>query len=256
MRPGLGLTSLGEAAAEVPFSLSHISAGYGPVTVLRDVTVTLQAGSIVALLGPNGAGKTTLLRVASGLLQPSTGTVSVYGRDVTGVRSEDLARCGVCHIPEGRAIFRDLTVAENLALQSPPRQARQGSERAFEAFPLLRSRLSQLAGTLSGGEQQMLALARAYATRPSIVLLDEVSMGLAPKAVDAIFEFIERLAAEGVAILLVEQYVARALTIAVYAYVLDNGTIGFEGPPSEIDQDEVFKTYTHTDKSQPGAGPN
>ena len=224
-------------------TLSGVNAGYADVQVLRDVTVVVPEGSVVSLLGPNGAGKTTLLRTASGLLRPSAGRILIDGDDVTGDAPHRLASRGVCHIPEGRGIFRTLTVRENLVAQAGPTPAEDAVARAVEAFPILGERLSQVAGTLSGGEQQMLALARARVTEARLVLLDEVSMGLAPLIVDEIFAFIERLAASGSSILLVEQYVTRALAISDFVYLLNKGTIAFAGEPGELDEEQVFKGY-------------
>src|SRR6202022_190270 len=156
--------------------------------------LAVEAGTIAALLGPNGAGKTTLLKVASGLMRPAAGTVMVAGRDATAMSPSRRARLGLCLVPEGRGIFPRLTVRENLRLQGPPWAKDAPVEAALEAFPILRDRLGQRAGTMSGGQQQMLALARCYLARPSIVLLDEVSMGLAPRIVDEIFASIQALA--------------------------------------------------------------
>ena len=233
--------------------LDHVTAGYGETTVLRDVSLGVPAGSIVALIGPNGAGKTTLLRVASGLLRPTRGRLLVGGTDVTGRPPHALAASGICHIPEGRGVFPDLSVRENLLLFSPPGREEQSLARAVQAFPRLGERLSQRAGTMSGGEQQMLALARSYTVspgdrgQPSVVLLDEVSMGLAPRIVDEIFLFLARLADEGAALLLVEQYVTKALAMADYVYVLDRGRIGFAGEPAELEGTDVFAHYLGTE---------
>src|SRR4051812_1621398 len=222
------------------FELREVSAGYGDTTVLRDVSLAVPDGSVVALLGPNGAGKTTLLRVASGLLKPSAGDVLLDDERVTNQPPNALARRGVCHIPEGRGIFRSLSVRENLQLQSTDGDS---VERATAVFPRLGERLGQLAGTMSGGEQQMLALARAYVQRPSVVLLDEVSMGLAPKIVDEIFDFLLQLARDGASLLLVEQYVTRALAIADYVYLLNKGRVVFAGEPTELAAEDVFDQY-------------
>jgi branched-chain amino acid transport system ATP-binding protein len=223
--------------------LEGVEAGYGDATVLRDLDLVVPDGSVVSLLGPNGAGKTTLLRAASGLLEPSAGRLVLDGADVTGLPPHELVARGVCHIPEGRGIFRTLTVRENLVSQAPSTPPGEAVERAVEAFPILGERLSQTAGTLSGGEQQMLALARAYATDARLVLLDEVSMGLAPLVVDEIFAFVERLAAEGRSLLLVEQYVTRALAISDFVYLLNKGRLVFAGEPGELDEQQVFRGY-------------
>jgi branched-chain amino acid transport system ATP-binding protein len=223
--------------------LRDITAGYGDTTVLRNVTLQVPSGSVVALLGANGAGKTTLLRVASGLLRPSAGRIEIDGDDVTAAPAHRLVERGLCHVPEGRGIFRSLTVRENLLLQSPPGRERAAIDRAAGVFPTLGQRLEQVAGTLSGGEQQMLALARSYVQEPRVVLLDEVSMGLAPKIVDEIFAFLDTLAREGSSLLLVEQYVTRALAVADYVYVLSKGEVSFVGEPSELAADDVFNAY-------------
>ena len=223
--------------------LRNVTAGYGATTVLRRVNLIVPPGSVVALLGPNGAGKTTLLRAASGLLTPRSGSVLIDGHDVTGADPDRLMRRGVCHIPEGRGVFRSLTVRENLVTFSRPGEESRALESAAEAFPRLGERMAQVAGTMSGGEQQMLALARAYVQNPRFVLLDEVSMGLAPKIVDEVLEFLERLAARGCALLLVEQYVTRALAVADYVYLLNKGEIVFAGEPDEIDADALAEQY-------------
>jgi len=228
------------------FELRDIDAGYGTTQVLRSVTLVVPTGSVVTLLGPNGAGKTTLLRVASGLLAPMRGKIVVDGVDLTGSPPHRLMRAGVAHIPEGRGIFRNLTVQENLLILGPDRTESEAVSLAVDAFPRLGERLSQLAGSLSGGEQQMLALARAYLANPKLVLLDEVSMGLAPRIVDAIFEFIARLTTTGASLLIVEQYIRRALAAADYVYLMDRGRISFAGEPSELTDEEVFNRYMTT----------
>lgn len=225
------------------FELGQIKAGYQRTTVLRDVSLIVPRQSVVALLGPNGAGKTTLLRVASGLLRPWSGHVLVDGKDMTGAHPHELAGSGVCHVPEGQGIFRSLSVRENLSLQAIAGSEPEAVERAVEVFPFLGKRLSQSAGTLSGGEQQMLGLARAYITSPVFVLLDEVSMGLAPTIVDEIFEFLVRLVKEGASLLLVEQYVQRALELAEYVYLLKKGEIVFAGETAEVKGSAVFEQY-------------
>jgi branched-chain amino acid transport system ATP-binding protein len=225
------------------FELSGITAGYGDAPVLRNVTLKVPAGSKVALIGPNGAGKTTLLRVASGLLTPQRGRVLLDGDDLTGRSSDQCAGRGVCHVPEGRGVFPHLTVAEHLRLFARPGEEAEARARAVEVFPRLGERLGQLVGTMSGGEQQMVALARAYVRRPRIVLLDEVSMGLAPKVVDEIFAFLDRMAAEGASLLLVEQFVTKALAIADFVFLLAKGQVDFVGEPSELADDDIFTRY-------------
>ena len=223
--------------------IESLSAGYGRTEVLRDVTLGVPAGSVAALLGPNGAGKTTLLRTAAGLLRPSAGSVQLNGTDVTKRRPAERSRGGLCLIPEGRGIFPNLTVRENLVLQVPRGRKDAALDDALEAFPVLKERLGQVAGTMSGGQQQQLALSRCYLAAPAVVLLDEVSMGLAPKVIDDIFEALRKLAAKGVALLLVEQYVHRALEMADVVYLLNRGQVTFSGPPSELDEDELMRGY-------------
>ena len=224
------------------FELCNLTAGYGTTTVLRDVSLVVPAGSVVALLGSNGAGKTTLLRAASGLI-PARGRITLDGKDLSGHSPHDFARAGICHVPEGRGIFRSLTVRDNIVLQAGASSLADAIDRATTAFPILGQRLGQTAGTLSGGQQQMLALARAYVTQPKVVLLDEVSMGLAPVVVDEIFDFLGRLAAEGSSLLIVEQYVTRALKLSDYVFLLNRGQVGFAGEPGELDVDELFTRY-------------
>jgi branched-chain amino acid transport system ATP-binding protein len=240
--------------------LRGVTAGYGSHTVLRDVNLVVPDNAVVALLGPNGAGKTTLLRVASGLLKPSSGRVLVDGVDVTGWPPHRLSQLGVCHVPEGRGIFRALSVKDNIRLferltpplsgghPPSPREAtddfkQDPVEAVAEAFPRLGERLAQRAGTMSGGEQQMLALARAYVAGAKTVLLDEVSMGLAPKIIDEIFDYLHRLAAQGAALLLVEQYVARALELADFVFILNKGRVQFVGESDELGEEQILASY-------------
>jgi branched-chain amino acid transport system ATP-binding protein len=223
--------------------LVNVEAGYGRTKVLRSVDLVVPEGSVVALLGANGAGKTTLLRVASGLMHPTSGQLMLNGHDVSRLAPHELVQRGVCLVPEGRGIFPGLTVRENLVLQAPEGALDDAIGRAVEVFPRLGERLGQLAGTMSGGEQQMLALVRAYIQSPSVVLLDEVSIGLAPKAVDEIFLFLDELRVRGISLLLVEQYVARALAIADIVYVLNRGEVTFRGEPSELAGQDVFSRY-------------
>ena len=238
------------APVEPVLRVSNITAGYGRSTVLRDVSIDVPPGSIVALLGPNGAGKTTLLRAVAGLLRPVAGAVWLGGAEVTKLAPHQRARAGLCLIPEGRGIFRNLTVRENLRMQVAPGAngtAKDGTERVLTTFPVLRDRLGQTAGTMSGGQQQLLALARCYLTSPRVVMLDEVSMGLAPKVVDEIFSAIVTLASSGVALVLVEQYVNRALELASRAVLLDRGTVAYAGPTRDLDEAAVLRGYLGVD---------
>jgi branched-chain amino acid transport system ATP-binding protein len=224
--------------------LHDIVGGYGSTTVLRGVSVSVPAGSVVALLGPNGAGKSTTMRMASGLLRPSAGRVVLDGDDITRAGASRRAQLGICHIIEGRSIFPSLTVQENLLLQTPKGSSRaEVLEQVADAFPVLTHRRRQIAGTLSGGEQQMLSLMRAYLAKPRVVLVDEASLGLAPLVVDSIFEFLGRIAASGVSLLVVEQYVSRALALAETVYLLNQGSIVFGGPTDDLDEEQIFALY-------------
>jgi len=223
--------------------IENVTAGYGDTVVLRGVSLSVPDSKVVALLGPNGAGKTTLLRAASGLIKPMSGRVMLAGEDVTGRRPFTMARKGLCHLPEGRGIFPSLTVRDNLVLQSPKGNEGASIERAVAAFPALGGRMKQLAGSLSGGEQQMLALVRTFVADPKIVVVDEASLGLAPLVVDRIFETLQQIAAAGVSVLLVEQYVTRALELADSAYLLNRGEIVYSGAADELAGDEVFEQY-------------
>jgi branched-chain amino acid transport system ATP-binding protein len=224
--------------------LIDISAGYGKIQVLDGVSLRVESGSVFALLGPNGAGKSTALKVAGGYLKPFSGCVHVAGTHVNGLRPHRLARAGVCTVPEGRAIFPNLTVTENLRMMgnAGQRSRDQIAEAAFERFPRLAERRNQQAGTMSGGEQQMLAMARAVTTDPSLLLLDEISMGLAPRIVAELYELVGALAAGGISILLVEQFASTALAVADRAAVMVHGRIAQVGSPDRI-ADELASAY-------------
>jgi branched-chain amino acid transport system ATP-binding protein len=231
------------SAPEVLLELDGVSARYGRVDVLKNVTLRVPAGAAVALLGSNGAGKTSTLRVIAGQLPPTQGHVRFAGQAMDGRRPHQRAKAGICLVPEGRAIFRNLTVRENLTMQVGHRDVARGIERAVEIFPDLGNRLEQPAGTMSGGQQQMLAVARALITEPRLVMVDELSLGLAPLVVEQIFQAIETLRASGTALLIVEQYVEHALRLADYVYILNKGRIAFEGTPEETRHDEIFDQY-------------
>jgi len=223
--------------------LRDVHAAYDQIEVLHGVDLAVPAGSVFALLGANGAGKTTTLRVISGLHQPSSGDVVVAGRRVNGARPEELARRGLCLIPEGRGVFPNLTVTEHLRMAARARLPLAEVEAiAFERFPRLAERRHQMAGTLSGGEQQMLAMARGLATKPALLLLDELSMGLAPLVVESLYEVVAQIASEGVSILIVEQIAQTVLKVADYAAVMVHGKVAKVGRPEEL-EDELSTAY-------------
>ena len=231
-------------AVDAPaLELRSIESGYGETVVLRDIDLIVPASGVVGLLGPNGAGKSTLLKTVSGVLRPSQGSVFLYGDDVSAAPVHQRSRDGLCHIPEGRAIYRSLTVRENLVMQAPKGTEAAAIESAGDAFPILRERLSQQAGTLSGGQQQMLAMAAAYVREPRLVLVDEPSLGLAPIVVDGLFEHLEALRSRGVALLIVDQFVQRVLQLADHVYVLNQGRIDYSGTPDGLTSTEIFQRY-------------
>ncbi|HXA60220.1 MAG TPA: ABC transporter ATP-binding protein [Streptosporangiaceae bacterium] len=230
-------------ASPAGLELAAVTASYGASLALRDVSMQVPKSSVVALLGANGAGKTTTMKVASGLLRARSGTVLINGVDINDVPSYKRARRGLCLIPEGRGIFRSLTVRENLDLQIPPWAAGHDISVAIDNFPILGKRLGQVAGSLSGGQQQMLALCRAFLSQASVVLVDELSLGLAPVVVDVIFESLAALRNKGVALLIVEQYVSRALAMADHVYLLNRGGITWSGPAAELDEQTLGASY-------------
>jgi branched-chain amino acid transport system ATP-binding protein len=221
----------------------RVCAAYGRAQVLSDVDLVVPEGKAVALLGANGAGKTTLLKVAAGLLRPTCGRIEVHGVDATAQREHDRARLGLCLIPEGHGVFRQLSVRENLAMFVGGRGVPDAIERATSIFPILGERLAQDAGTLSGGQQQMLAVCRALVTEAKTIMADELSLGLAPVVVDEIFEAVELLRSEGRSLLIVEQYVGRALAMADYVYILHKGSVAFVGEPGQCEHEHVFEQY-------------
>ncbi len=233
--------------------VKDLYAGYGLSEVLEGASLTVKTGTVVALIGANGAGKTTTMRAISGLITPTRGEVLLDGKAVQGLGAAQVARLGLAHSPEGRKVFAPLSAEDNLLLGAFPwlprffgfrKKAAPDLERVYDLFPRLAERRLQLAGTLSGGEQQMLAIGRALMARPKVMLLDEPSMGLAPVIVQEVFRTIKRLKAEGMTMLLVEQFARAALDVADHAYVMERGRIAVEGTPAELSRDErVLAAY-------------
>ncbi len=229
-------------------TLQSIHTYYGSLHVLKGVSLHVREGEIVALLGANGAGKTTTLKTISGLLKPRTGQVKFLGKDISRLSAEAIVQLGIAHVPEGRRVFRTLNVTANLELGAFARRdhqaVRQDLQEMQERFPLLRERAKQLAGTLSGGEQQILAIARALMARPKLLLLDEPSMGLAPRLVSQVFAIIRHLKETGTTILLIEQNARAALRVADRGYVMETGRISLDGTAAELmDHNEVRRAY-------------
>ncbi|MBV8691818.1 MAG: ABC transporter ATP-binding protein [Actinobacteria bacterium] len=218
--------------------LANVRAAYGKIEVLHGVDLVVPEGSVVALLGPNGGGKTTTLKVASGQMAATAGCVHLAGRHVNGATADALARMGVCTIPEGRGIFPNLTVRENLRMVTfAGGGLSEVEDVAYTRFPRLGERRNQLAGTMSGGEQQMLAMARGLATDPALLLLDELSMGLAPLIVEQLYEIVAQIAAEGVSILVVEQFARTVLGVADYAAIMLHGRVTSVGQPADLEEE-------------------
>jgi branched-chain amino acid transport system ATP-binding protein len=234
--------------SDVAFACRDVVAGYGDVEVLHGVTIAVRAGTITALLGNNGAGKTTLMRTIAGVLPLQSGTLTYSCNPIDKLDPAERVAAGIALVPEGRLVFADLTVAENLRLGAYTARARGGrlarTEKMYEMFPRLRERRGQMAGALSGGEQQMLALARGLMSEPALLLLDEPSLGLAPQIAEQMFETIAKIRQEGHSILIVEQDIAGTLGIADYGYVMENGRITIEGQPAQLrDNPHVLASY-------------
>jgi branched-chain amino acid transport system ATP-binding protein len=224
--------------------LTDVTVSYGGVRALSGISLSVPEGCVVALLGPNGAGKSTTLRTISGLVRPERGQIFFAGRRIDRTRPHEITRRGVLHVPEGRGIFPSLTVRENLQMCGfAVPDVRDPVAAGVDLFPPLAPRTEQLAGTLSGGEQQMLAMARAMMARPRLLMLDEISMGLAPLIVARLFEAVRAMADEGTTVLLVEQYVEAALGMADYVYVLDKGQIADLGQPADLRGDALLAAY-------------
>jgi branched-chain amino acid transport system ATP-binding protein len=233
-------------------TVDDIHVYYGNIAAVKGISLTVYQGEIVTLIGGNGAGKSTTMRTISGLLKPKRGEVHFEGKRISGLKGHEVAERGIAQSPEGRRIFGRMTVTENLELGAFLRRDKGGiaadMDRVFELFPRLKERLVQKAGTLSGGEQQMLAMGRALMAEPRLLLLDEPSMGLAPVLVDVVFETIKKVNEQGTTVLLVEQNALVALNIANHAYVLETGRITLEGPAKELaHNDEVRKAYLGED---------
>ena len=229
--------------------VKNLVASYGKVQVLHDISLHVPEGKLVALIGSNGAGKTTALRAISGMLSPESGSIMLDGQAIGGLPSYEITRHGLAHSPEGRKVFPTQSVRDNLLLGAYPRltgardrgDVEGDIEHMYDLFPRLRERKDQLAGTLSGGEQQMLAMGRALMLRPRVLLLDEPSMGLAPRLVQEVFSIISRLKRENITMLLVEQFAAAALEVADYGYVLENGRISVAGEASMLKNDKAVR---------------
>lgn len=221
--------------------VNNIEVFYGNIQALHGVSFAVNQGEIVTLIGANGAGKSTTLRTVSGLIKPRKGNIIFNGQDISKTPTHKLVRLGMAHVPEGRKIIPELTVLENLKTgaytRKDPKEIEESLEKIFLSFPRLKERLKQLAGTLSGGEQQMLAIGRGLMSKPTLLLLDEPSMGLSPLLVEEIFEIIKRINAEGTTVLLVEQNAFMALQVAHRAYVLETGLIALSGPAAELQAD-------------------
>jgi len=228
--------------------VNDIRVSYGVIEAIKGVSFHVEKGEVIALIGANGAGKTTILHTVSGLLSPRSGNVIFNGKDITKIPGHKIVSMGMAHVPEGRRVFAQLTVLENLKMGAYTRkdkeEVQQTLEMVFERFPRLKERQNQLAGTLSGGEQQMLAMGRALMSHPGIILMDEPSMGLSPIFVNEIFNIIEEVSKSGTTVLLVEQNAKKALSIADRAYVLETGKIVLEGKASELlENDAIKKAY-------------
>jgi branched-chain amino acid transport system ATP-binding protein len=231
------------AAPPSPLALYDVRAGYGRIEILRGVDVVLRPGEVTALLGPNGAGKTTTLSVMSGLLTPTSGCRHVRGHHVNDADADELARIGICHVREGRSVFPNMTVADNLVVAaSAGADVARLEQVAFSLFPRLKERRKQVAGTLSGGEKQMLALACGLGVDPSVLLVDELSLGLAPIVVAGLYESVAQIAEAGVSVLVVEQFASIGLRYSSHVYVMAHGTISYSGP-SDGAMDAVHGAY-------------
>lgn len=228
--------------------VTDLSVNYGVIPALKGISFEVNQGEIIALIGANGAGKTTILHTVTGLVEAKSGTIEFEGNDITKVPAHKIVAMGMAHVPEGRRVFPEMTVYQNLMLgaftRKDPAEKQASLETVYEHFPRLKERARQVAGTLSGGEQQMLAMGRALMSRPKILLMDEPSMGLSPIFVNEIFTIIGEVSREGTTVLLVEQNAKKALSIADRAYVLETGSISLSGPATELlNNDRIRKAY-------------
>ncbi|MBR5970751.1 MAG: ABC transporter ATP-binding protein [Lachnospiraceae bacterium] len=237
--------------SDTALRIEGLKVRYGPIEALKGIDIEVEEGSVVALLGANGAGKTTTLQTVSGLVPAAAGKISFFGKDITNTDAEKIAAMGIAQSPEGRQIFPDLTVGENLKAGAftvkNAKTINQNYERVYHHFPILKERYKQLAGTLSGGELQMLAIARALMSNPKVLLLDEPSLGLAPLIVKGIFHIIDEIKKEGTTVVIVEQNALQTLKIADYGYVLELGEIHISGKASDLIKDErLIEAYLGT----------
>jgi branched-chain amino acid transport system ATP-binding protein len=237
--------------SEIILEVRNLSVAYGAIRAIQDVSIDVRGGETVAIVGANGAGKTTLMKAISGLIAPRSGEILVFGRSIKGVGAHDLARAGMLHVPEGRGTLRTLTVIDNLRIAYDIRPTRRGFEEAladaYASFPRLKERSHQIASNMSGGEQQMLALARAIVNPPSILLVDEPSLGLSPLFVTEVFRMLKVFRTRGITILIVEQNARRALKLAERGYILRQGSVVMSGPARELIADEqLVSSYLGT----------
>jgi ABC-type branched-subunit amino acid transport system ATPase component len=232
-------------ATDTVIRVEGIDAGYGNIQILYDVSMPVERGKIVAIIGPNGAGKSTVLKSILGLLTPTKGQILYHGRDITGTPPHRIIAMGIGYVPQGRIVFPDMTIRDNLEMGGFTCRDKQvfdeNLERCFDLFPILRDRQKQSAGTLSGGQQQMLAIGRALMSNPDTIILDEPSLGLAPKFVDTVFDTLRAMRTQGLTLLMVEQNAAKALALADHGYVLEVGRNRFEGPGRELLADEAVR---------------
>jgi branched-chain amino acid transport system ATP-binding protein len=249
------LAALPPIAVTPALELRDLEVGYQRTTILRGTSLEVPSSGVTALLGPNGAGKSTLLRAVAGFLRPTRGSITLFGADVTAWAPHRRFESGLCQVPEGRGVFRSLTVRENILLQAGKASRKEAMDKATAAFPRLGERRDQRVGTLSGGEQQMVAMASAYVRDAKLIMVDEPSLGLAPLIVDQVFDAMRGLAVDGIAMLVVDQFASRALELASTAYVLRQGEISYSGSATDLLQGDVFAHYLGADDAARGRTP-